>query len=131
MSCDLTFKNIHCTIVGLEVMDVELPLFGEISDSFVKLPNVSGDFVIGDSTESDIEIRVQFLMTPSASQNYHDARMVVREYLKSEYKERLIFDEYPTYAYMAKFTGSDVTDRIVNEGMFWATFRCSPDMVAL
>ncbi|MFJ7662955.1 distal tail protein Dit [Lysinibacillus sp. NPDC097162] len=128
---DITFKGIHCSRLGLEVMDTERPLFGEFSDSYIKLPKVNGSIVISDNSESDIEIRIQFLLTPLAGKTYYDACRALRGYFKSAQKEHLIFDEDSKYAYMAKFISSEDFERIVNEGLFWATFRCSPDMVAL
>lgn len=112
-------------------MDTERPLFGEFGDEYINLPKVSGDFVISDNSESDIEIRIQFLLTPLPGQSYFDALRNIRSYFKSEYKEKLIFDNDPKWAYMAKFTSSDVIEQIVDEGLFWATFRCSPDMVVV
>lgn len=129
--CEITFKGIHCSSVGLEVYDTERPLFGQFNDEFIKLPRVSGDVVISDNTESDIDIRIQFLLTPSQNQTYYDALRAVRSFFKSENKEQLIFDNDPNYAYMAKFTSTDAVEQIVNEGLFWATFRCSPDMVVV
>ena len=128
---EITFKGIHCSTVGLEVMDTERPLFGEFGDEFIKLPKVSGDIVISDNSESDIEIRIQFLLTPLPGQSYFDASRAIRTYFKSENKEKLIFDNDPQYAYMAKFVSSDAIEQIVNEGLFWVTFRCSPDMVVV
>lgn len=128
---EITFKGIHCTVVGLEVMDTERPLFGEFGDEFIKLPKVSGDIVISDNSESDIEIRIQFLLKPLPGQSYFDALRNIRSYFKSEYKEQLIFDNDPHYAYMAKFVSSDAVEQIVDEGLFWTTFRCSPDMVVV
>ncbi|MGE7091686.1 distal tail protein Dit [Lysinibacillus sp. NPDC048646] len=129
--CDVTFKNIHCSRVGLEVMDTERPLFGEFSDSFIKLPKMNGSVVIADNSDGDIEIRIQFLLTPLLNQTYYDACRALRVYFKSTNKERLIFDNDPKWAYMAKFISSENIEQIVNEGLFWATFRCSPDMVAV
>lgn len=126
--CDIKFKGIHCSTVGLEVMDTERPLFGDFGDEFIKLPKVSGDIVISDNTESDIDLRIQFLLTPSTG-SYYDALRAVRAYFKSDNKEQLIFDNDARYAYMAKFTGTDSVEQIVKEGLFWATFRCSPEMV--
>lgn len=128
---DITFKGIHCSEFGLEVMDTERPLFGEFSDSFIKLPEVSGSVVVTDNSESDIEVRIQFLLTPLLGQTYYDACRALRGYFKSSQKERLIFDEDPNWAYMAKFISSEDFERIVDDGLFWATFRCSPDMVAV
>ncbi|WP_338016398.1 distal tail protein Dit [Lysinibacillus parviboronicapiens] len=129
--CDVTFKNIHCSQVGLEVMDTERPLFGEFSDSFIKLPKMNGSVVIADNSDGDIEIRIQFLLSPLPNQTYYDACRALRAYFKSTDKERLIFDNDPRWAYMAKFISSENIEQIVNEGLFWTTFRCSPDMVAV
>lgn len=112
-------------------MDTERPLFGEFGDDYIKLPKVSGNFVIGDNSESDIELRIQFLITPQEGQSYYDALRAIRPYLKSNNKEQLIFDNDPSYAYMAKLTNTDIVEQIVSAGLFWATFRCSPDMVAI
>lgn len=127
----VTFKGISCSQVGLEVMDIERPLFGAFSDSFVKLPKQSGSVVIGDSSEEDIEIRVQFLLEPNDGQSYYDACRELRVYFKSDDKEKLIFTEDPDWAYMAKFVSSDNIERIADDGLFWTTFRCSPDMVPI
>lgn len=126
---EITFKGVHCSTVGLEVMDTERPLFGEFSDEFIKLPEVTGEIVISDNTESDINVRIQFLLTPSKGQSYYDALRNVREYFKSDGKEKLIFDNDPNFAYLAKFTGTDTIEQIVDEGQFWATFKCSAEMV--
>ncbi|KGR88398.1 phage tail family protein [Lysinibacillus odysseyi] len=125
----VTFKGIPCSQVGLEVMDVERPLFGPFSDSFIKLPKVSGDIVIGDKTEGDLEVRIQFLLEPPPGQSHYDACRALRTYFKSDDKEKLIFAKDSGWAYMAKFVSSDNIERIVEDGIFWATFRCSPDMV--
>lgn len=127
---EITFKGIHCKTVGLEVMDTERPLFGSFSDDFIKLPELTGEIVISDNSESDIDIKIQFLLTPSTNETYYDALRKVRAYFKSEGKEKLIFDNDPNYAYMAKFVSSDSVEQIVNEGLFWATFRCSAEMVS-
>lgn len=126
---DIKLKGIHCSTVGLEVYDTERPLFGAFSDEFIKLPEVSGDIVISDNTESDIDVRIQFLLTPPAGKTYFDALRSVRDYFKSDYKEQLVFDNDPGYAYMAKFTSMDNIEQIIDEGLFWATFRCSAEMV--
>lgn len=126
---EITFKGIHCKTVGLEVMDTERPLFGSFSDEFIKLPELTGEIVISDDSESDIDIRIQFLLSPSTNETYYDALRKVRAYFKSEGKEKLIFDNDPKYAYMAKFVSADTIEQIVNEGLFWATFRCSAEMV--
>ena len=110
-------------------MDTERPLFGAFSDEFHKLPKLTGEIVISDSTEADIDIRIQFLLTPAKEETYYDALRKVRAYFKSEGKEKLIFDNDPNYAYMAKFTGTDTIEQIVDEGQFWATFKCSAEMV--
>lgn len=128
---NVTFKNIHCSQVGLEVMDTERPLFGEFSDSFIKLPKMNGSVVIADNSDGDVEIRIQFLLTPLPGQTYFDACRALRSYFKSVGKEKLIFDEDPKWVYMAKFISSENIERIINEGLFWTTFRCSPDMVAV
>lgn len=127
---EITFKGIHCKTVGLEVMDTERPLFGSFSDEFIKLPELTGEIVISDNSESDIDIKIQFLLTPSTNETYYDALRKVRAYFKSAGKEKLIFDNDPNYAYMAKFVSSDSVEQIVNEGLFWATFRCSAEMVS-
>lgn len=127
---EITFKGIHCKTVGLEVMDTERPLFGSFSDEFIKLPELTGEIVISDNSESDIDIKIQFLLTPSTNETYYDALRKVRAYFKSVGKEKLIFDNDPNYAYMAKFVSSDSVEQIVNEGLFWATFRCSAEMVS-
>lgn len=126
---EITFKGIHCKTVGLEVMDTERPLFGSLSDEYVKLPKLTGEIVISDSSESDIDLKIQFLLTPSKNETYYDALRKVRAYFKSEGKEKLIFDNDPNYAYMAKFASADTIEQIVNEGLFWATFKCSAEMV--
>ena len=125
----VTFKGIPCSRVGLEVIDVERPLFGSFGDSFIKLPKQSGSIVIGDNSEDDIEIRIQFLLEPPHGQSHYDACRALRPYFKSDEKEKLVFDRDPGWAYMAKFVSSDNIERIVEDGLFWATFRCSPDMV--
>ncbi len=127
----MSFKGIHCSTMGLEVMDTERPLFGEFCDEYIKLPKINGDIVIGDNSESDIELRIQFLITPQEGQSYYDALRAIRPYFKSANKEQLIFDNDPSYAYMAKLTNVDTIEQIVNEGLFWVTFRCSPDMVVV
>lgn len=125
----VTFKGIPCAEVGLEVMDVERPLFGSFSDTFIKLPKRSGNIVISDNTEEDIEIRIKFLLDPPQGKSHYDACRELRTYFKSADKEKLIFANDPGWAYMAKFVSSDNIERIVESGLFWATFRCSPDMV--
>lgn len=127
---EITFKGIHCKTVGLEVMDTERPLFGSFSDDFIKLPELTGEVVISDNSESDIDIKIQFLLTPFSNETYYDALRKVRAYFKSGGKEKLIFDNDPNYAYMAKFVSADTIEQIVNEGLFWATFRCSAEMVS-
>lgn len=125
---DITFNDIHCSALGLEVTDSERPLLAEAKHIFQSVPHKSGDILIFDNSKKDIDIKVEFLLNPVAGKTFFDITRDIRAWLATQSRQKLIFDDDPGWYYKAVVVSSATIERIAEYGEFTIIFKCEPDM---
>lgn len=129
----LTFNDIHCSDVGLDVSDTRRPLFAEPDITFVEVPGRNGALVISNTdkpTFKDINVEVDFLLEPNG-QSFHSHCRSIVNWLATIEKKPLIFDDDLNYTYKAIVTSQVDIERISQYGEFTVVFRCDPYEVSV
>lgn len=129
----LTFKNIHCGTLGLDVADKRIPLMAEPDVSFVEVPGKNGAIPIPNSDApkfKDMEIEVDFHILPNG-QTFHDQCRSIANWLADIKKNALVFDDDAGYTYNAIVTNQVNKEQIARFGEFTVIFRCDPIEVSV
>lgn len=124
----LTFKNIHCSELGLDVADKRIPLLAEPDISFIEIPGKNGAIPIPNTNKpifKDMEIEVHFHILPN-DQSFNDQCRSIGNWLSDIKKNDLVFDEDPGYTYKAIVTNQVNKEQISRYGEFTVIFRCDP-----
>lgn len=122
------FNGVHCSAIGLDVLDSRRPLLAEPDITFIEIPGKNGAIPISNTEEptfKDIDVEIDFLLEPNG-QNFYDHCRSIGQWLSSVDKKPLIFDDDPTYTYKAIVTNQVDIDRISSFGQFTVVFRCDP-----
>lgn len=125
MSEGLEFNGSHSSDLNLMMTSVSRPLFANLKDSYIDIPHKDGSILIEDNSRTDIEINVTFILMPSTNNIMNEARNI-GNWLYSQQREPLVFDDDPDYVYGAKVSSQIDLEQIVYHGRFDVTFRCLP-----
>lgn len=126
MNDGVTFNGVHCSAVGLEVMDSRRPLFAESKDEYIDVPHKNGSVHIPDNSKRDIEIEIDFFLDKVQGKTFHEACRAVGDWLNTIQRQDLIFDDDPSFVYHGKPVGRVDKERIAEYGTFTVVFRCLP-----
>lgn len=125
--CDIvTINGVSCATVGLEVINTIRPLTGETKTQFVDVPHRDGAVEIYDDTEYDVTVTVTFMLKPLLGVGFYDQLRLIQDWIITRYKEDIVFDDDPRYAWHGKVVNSITYEQIVNYATFDAEFRCDP-----
>lgn len=122
----LSFNGIHSDSLKVEVMNTKRPMMPETKDEYIDIPGRSGSILIPDKSAKDIEVKVDFMFEKNAGENIYEASRRVGAWLSTDGRSPLIFDDDPSYVYMAKVTGNVDLEAIAMYGEFTIVFRCEP-----
>lgn len=123
----ITFNDVHCKMVGLDVIDKRRPIMPESKDVYIDIPGRNGSIHIPDDSRKDIIIEIDFELEAPKNISFDQACRLVGQYFTTDLRARLIFDEDPGYYYMAKVEGGIPTiEQIARYGIFTIEFRCEP-----
>lgn len=131
MDDGLIFNGDHCSQYGLEIAQTKRPLLGEFKDTYIDVPFREGAVLVYDNTKRDITVEVEFILEPIAGKTYFDACRDIANWLTTERRAILVFDDDPQFAYRAKAIGNVDRERIAQYGQFTVQFRCEPDMIPI
>lgn len=125
----LRFNSVHSNTLNLVLTDSSRPLFQETKDTYIDVPHKDGSVLIPDKSKKDTIVTVEFfLKTPDNSTIYNEARNI-SNWLQTEDRAPLIFDDDPNYTYAAKVNSSITLEEITDfehYGEFTVQFRCLP-----
>lgn len=122
----LTFNNIHSSTFNLTIVDVSRPIFPELKDTYVDIPNKDGSVLIPDNSKKDVNVSVVFVVEPLPKETLMQTARKIGNWLYTEKRAPLIFDDDKEYVYGAKVSESIDLEQIVYHGRFTVNFRCLP-----
>lgn len=123
----ITFNGVHCSTVGLDVIDKRRPIMAESKDVYIDIPGRNGSIHIPDDTRKDIYIEIDFELESPKNISFDQSCRLVGQYFTTELRAPLIFDVDPGYYYTAKVEeGISTIEQISKYGIFTVTFRCEP-----
>lgn len=124
----LTFKEIHCSTLGLDVADKRIPLLAEPDITFIEVPGKNGAIPIPNTDTvkfKDMEIEVDFHILPN-NQTFNEQCRSIAAWLADIKKNPLVFDDDLGYTYQAIVTNQVNKEQISRYGEFTVIFRCDP-----
>lgn len=129
----VTFNNVHSsTIDGLNYIKSNTFVIPESKDQYVEIPFMDSSYLIPDGTKKDIEIPVEFTLSATNMGELYVRFVQVRDWLHTEKRENLSFDDIPGVIFTGKVIGNVVLQHVDNfqgnVSEFTVTFRCSPDI---
>lgn len=119
----VTFNNVHCSEVGIELSDSSRPLLAESKSDFIEIPHKQGDVVVHDDTKKDITVTCMFIILDTGIP-FHDHIRQIRDWLTTRRKVKLIFDDDPNYYYKAIAKTAVTYEQIAKYGEFTVNFTC-------
>ena len=126
----VTFNGQHSSSInGLTYITSSRFIIPENKDTYVDVPGRDGALLIPDSSKKDIEIPVQFTLEGNNVANLFAKFLQVSNWLETEERAQLKFDDLPGYYWNAKAYASIPLEQIENfeeVAEFTVLFRCEP-----
>lgn len=121
----MTFKGIHSSSLGLIMRSINRPILPLVQDEYVDVPGRNGSILFPGSL-SDRFIEIQFSFVEKSIPDLREKAHQIADWLYSEDREPIIFDDEPQYTYMGKVANQVDLEQIARAGTFVVTFRCLP-----
>lgn len=123
------FKGIHSDTFGIEQISSRRPIMSDNRDTYVDIPFRNGSLVVQDGSRTDIIVEVTFKIRKKSTNELFDTLLEIKQWLTTNGREKLIFDDYPSMAYMGKVSSGIEFEKVMSTGTFTVAWRCLPDMV--
>ncbi|SNR95381.1 putative phage tail component, N-terminal domain-containing protein [Anaerovirgula multivorans] len=129
MANGIRFKGIHSSTLSLTIRTINRPILPLVMDEYVEMPGRNGSILFpGALSDRMIELEISTVEKniPELREKSHQ----IAEWLHSEGREPLIFDDELQYTYTAKVTGQIDLQQFNSSGKMNVTFRCLPFVTA-
>ena len=128
----IRFNGIHNTsFTGLCFITSRRPLLPETKDTYIDVPGRSGSILIPDKSFRDVYVEVDFTLNASSSSQLISTAQEIANWLITDKRAPLIFDDYPGYYYNAKAESGVTLEQLLDFeeiAEFTVAFRCEPIM---
>ena len=120
----LTFNNKHTSELGLNIKSYR-PIKTEVNDIYLDIPGRAGSILVPGKPR-DRFIPVEFGLLASSKSNLRAKTWEIANWLTTEGRENLIYDDELDKIYKAKVEGRVDLEQLFVLGKFVVTFRCDP-----
>lgn len=128
----IRFNGIHNTsFPGLCFITSRRPLLPETKDTYIDVPGRSGSILIPDKSFRDVYVEVDFTLNASSVNQLITTAQEIADWLITENRAPLVFDDYPTFYYNAKAESGVTLEQLLDFeeiAEFTVIFRCEPIM---
>lgn len=117
-------------INGLVYISSSRFILPENRDEYREIPFRDGSILIPDKSKRDIEIPVNFTLQASSVEDLFSKFIQIGEWLNTDNRAPLIFDDVPGYYYNAKAISSLTFEQVEDfeeVAEFTVVFRCDPN----
>lgn len=127
----LTFDGVHCSAFDLTMTSAPRPIMAKNRNQSIEMPKANGSLLIRDGSRKDILITVTFTLPKKTREELMIAGYTIGEWLQTDGRKALLFDDYPTKYYEATADAEIVLNPVQDFeeiGEFTVQFLCDPIM---
>lgn len=113
----------------LKARIISRPILPSSKDQYVEIPGRAGSILFPD-TLADRMITIEFTFLEKNIVNIREKTHVIANWLYTEDREPIVFDDEPQYTYTGKVVNQIDLEEVAVRGRFNVTFRCLPFVTA-